>query len=159
MTDFPSYGSSISSLFQAALSVDLLAGTVDIPHIANIFCARFGLWPKIEDFSFLGHVHRHTAVVAQTFLVLPNGLEFASEPAHSLIELSFSEILRIEERICSCFHFGVPYDCRTVHPYQLLFIRREYPILVLNSMPVSGRDPPFVLLWMPSFGSTAQQFV
>ena len=71
MTDFPSYGSSISSLFQAALSVDLLAGTVDVPHIANIFCARFGLWPEIEDFSLLAHVHRHTAVVAQTFLVFP----------------------------------------------------------------------------------------
>lgn len=159
MTDFPSYGSSISSLFQAALSVDLLAGTVDVPHIANIFCARLGLWSEVEDFSFLSHVHRHTAVVAQTFLVFPNGLEFTSEPAHSLIELSFSEILHIEERICSRFHFGVPYNCCTIHPYQLLFIRREYPILVLNSMPVPGRDPPFILLWVPSFGPPPQQFV
>lgn len=46
-----------------------------------------------------------------------------------------------------------------VHPYQLLVFRREHPVLITDTMPVSRGNPPLVLLWVPSFSPSPQQFV
>lgn len=46
-----------------------------------------------------------------------------------------------------------------VHPYQLLVFRREHPVPITDTMPVSRGNPPLVLLWVPSFSPSPQQFV
>lgn len=46
-----------------------------------------------------------------------------------------------------------------VYPYQLLVFRREHPVPITDTMPVSHGNPPLVLLWVPSFSPSPQQFV
>ena len=89
----------------------------------------------------------------------PNHLEFSSQPVHSFIEFPFLEIRLIEERICSSFYLGMSHNGCAVHPYQLLVFRREHPVPITDTMPVSRGNPPLVLLWVPSFSPSPQQFV
>ena len=132
---------------------------MNVAHITNIFRASLCLWCKVEDFSFFRYVHRHSAVVAQPVLVFPDSLEFSSQPVHSFVEFPLLEIRLIEERICRRFYLGVPHNSCAVHPNQLLVFRREHPVPVTDTMPVSRGNPPLVLLWVPSFSPSPQQFV
>ena len=70
---FPSYGSSISSRFRAALHENYLAMFMDVGHVLNLVFAAHGLRDFIEDILFVAvaNVHGKTTVIAAPFLVFP----------------------------------------------------------------------------------------
>ena len=69
---FPSYGSSISSRFRAAIQENLVAIFVDVGHVTHLVLAAHGFWGLEEKFSLVVDFHGKSTVITTPTLVFPD---------------------------------------------------------------------------------------
>lgn len=156
---FPSYRSSISSCFRAALQENTLAIFVDIGHVWHIVLASHGFRDFIENLPFITDFHGLATVIAASILIPPNLFEASRQSLHSILKFALDKIFVVQIGICVHSYFCVADDRHFTQPNQFCILELKHPVAEPLAVPIIGCYPFAVLFWVTAFCPVPQHFI